>query len=156
MKAGRMKNHVRSYHVCSATLISCTLHARCAMENLQFISKHPVAMNSVFLGTFPPPTCSVINSRCSAHILFTNQVYALFVIFSRKPRLIKFSTLGLFQIHRAQDKYGCTMETSQNIRKGMRSGRSTRPEPQSDWDSFSLTTGIPKDPKGVFLFPRKR
>jgi hypothetical protein len=45
------------------------------------------------------------------------------------------------------------METSQNIRKGARSGRITRPEPQSDWDSFSLTTGIPKDTKGVFPLP---
>jgi hypothetical protein len=48
---------------------------------------------------------------------------------------------------------GCTMETSQNIRKGMRSGRSAKPEPQSDWDSFFLTTGIPKDPKGDFPLP---
>jgi hypothetical protein len=45
------------------------------------------------------------------------------------------------------------METSQNIRKGARSGRSTRPEPQSDWDSFLLTAGIPKDPKGDFPLP---
>jgi hypothetical protein len=45
------------------------------------------------------------------------------------------------------------MATSQNIRKGARSGRISRPEPQSDWDSFSLTTGIPRDTKGVFPLP---
>jgi hypothetical protein len=43
------------------------------------------------------------------------------------------------------------METSQNIRKGARNGKITKPKPQSDWDSLSLTTGIPKDTKGVFL-----
>jgi hypothetical protein len=48
------------------------------------------------------------------------------------------------------------MATSQNIKKGTRSGRITRPEPQSDWDSFSLTTGIPKDKRGFFLYPRER
>jgi hypothetical protein len=99
MKAGRMKNHgVRIMYALQP--LSTVLYMRgCAMENLQSILKHPVAMNSVFLGTFPPPACSVINSRCSACILFANRVYALFVISSRKPRLIEFSALGLFQIH---------------------------------------------------------
>jgi hypothetical protein len=45
------------------------------------------------------------------------------------------------------------MATSQNMKKGTRSGRIARPEPQSDWDSFSLTTGIPKDKKGIFPLP---
>jgi len=45
------------------------------------------------------------------------------------------------------------METSQNIRKGMHSRIITRPEPQKYWDSFSITTSIPKDPKGVFSLP---
>jgi hypothetical protein len=45
------------------------------------------------------------------------------------------------------------MATSQNKKKGTCSGRIARPEPQSDWDSFSLTTGVPKDKKGVFPSP---
>jgi hypothetical protein len=45
------------------------------------------------------------------------------------------------------------MVTSQRINKGVKSGRITRPEPQSDWDSFSLTTGIPKDKRGIFPLP---
>jgi hypothetical protein len=47
------------------------------------------------------------------------------------------------------------METSQNIRKGVRSSRMARTQPPKDWDSFSLTIGIPKDPKGVFPLPAK-
>jgi hypothetical protein len=45
------------------------------------------------------------------------------------------------------------METSQSMKKGTHSGRITRPEPQSDWDSFSLTTGIPKDKREIFPLP---
>jgi hypothetical protein len=45
------------------------------------------------------------------------------------------------------------MLTSQNIKKGMQSGRIAITEPQSDWDSFSLTKGIPKDKRGIFPFP---
>jgi hypothetical protein len=43
------------------------------------------------------------------------------------------------------------MATSQNVRKGTQSGRSARNETQSDWDSFSLIAGTPKDPKGFSL-----
>jgi hypothetical protein len=45
------------------------------------------------------------------------------------------------------------METSQDLKKGTRSGMITIPEPQSGWDSFSLTTGILKDKKGSFPLP---
>jgi hypothetical protein len=45
------------------------------------------------------------------------------------------------------------MMTSKNIRKGVRSGISARPYPQSIWDSFLLTTGIPKNPKGFYPLP---
>lgn len=62
-------------------------------------------MNSVFPGTIPPPTHSVINFRRSASILLTRQAYALFVVLSRKPGLIKFPALDPCQLHRAQDKY---------------------------------------------------
>jgi hypothetical protein len=155
MKVGRMKNH----DVCimyvlqplSAVIYTCG----CSMENLQSILKHPVAMNSVLLGTFSPPACSVINFRCSAHILFTNYFYALFVIFSRKPRFIEFLPWAFSRSTARKTNMGCTMESSQNIRKGARSGRSTRPEPQSDWDSFSCIACTPKDPKGVLPLPAK-
>jgi hypothetical protein len=104
------------------------------MENLQSVSKHPVAMNSMFLGMFSPPACSVINFTFSARILFTNQVYALFVIFSHKPKLIEFMPWAFTKSTARKTNMGCTMETSQNVRKGMQSGRSARPEPQRDWD----------------------
>jgi hypothetical protein len=45
------------------------------------------------------------------------------------------------------------METSQNMKKGTRSGRIARPQPQSDWDSFFLITGIPKDEREIFPSP---
>jgi hypothetical protein len=41
------------------------------------------------------------------------------------------------------------MENFQSINKGARSGIISKPDPQSDWDSFSLTTGIPKDKRGI-------
>jgi hypothetical protein len=45
------------------------------------------------------------------------------------------------------------METSQNMNKGTHSGRITRLEPQSDWDSFSLRTGFPKGEREIFPSP---
>jgi hypothetical protein len=45
------------------------------------------------------------------------------------------------------------METSQNMKKSTCSGRIAKPHPQSDWDSFSLTTCIPKDKKWIFPLP---
>jgi hypothetical protein len=75
---------------------------RCAAENIQFTSKHPVAMNSVFPGMFPPLTHSVIKSGCSACILFTSQAYALFVVSSCKPGLIEIPASGPYRIHRTE------------------------------------------------------
>jgi hypothetical protein len=77
----------------------------CVMENLQFDLKHLVAMNSVFLGTIPPSTRSVINPRGSAPILFMKSDSCSVCKFSRRPRLIKFSILGIRRIHCVQDKY---------------------------------------------------
>jgi hypothetical protein len=48
---------------------------------------------------------------------------------------------------------GRAMVTSKNIRKGTQSGIIARSEPQSNWDSFSLTKGIPKDTNGFFPLP---
>jgi hypothetical protein len=153
MKVGRMKN-------CSVCImyalqpLSLVLYTRgCAMENPQFDSKHPVIMNSIFLSTIPPSVRSVIKSRCFAPILFVKSGSCIVLNFSCKPRLIKFFALDLCWIHRVQDKYWCAMATSQNIRRGAKSCRITRPEPQSDWDLFLLTTVIPKDPKGLSPLP---
>jgi len=100
-----MKNH--DDHIMYALWpISAALYMHiCAMENLQFISKHPVAMNLVFLDTSPPPAYSVIKFRCFACILFANQAYALCVVFSRKPRLSRITALVSCLIRRVQDKY---------------------------------------------------
>jgi hypothetical protein len=87
MGAGRMKNHgVRITY--ALQLLSVVLYT-CwgAMEDLRFISKHPVAMNSVFSGTIPPLACSIINSIFSACIPFANQAYALFVSLLASPGL---------------------------------------------------------------------
>jgi hypothetical protein len=65
MKAEGMKNHgVRIMHALQ-TLSPVFYMWGCAMENLQFDSKHPVAMNSLFSGTIPPSSRLVINFRCS-------------------------------------------------------------------------------------------
>jgi hypothetical protein len=105
MGVGRMKNHgVRITY--ALQLLSVVLYTRWgAMEDLQFVLKHPVTMNLVLSGTILPPSCSVINSICSSRIPFANRAYALFVVCSRKPRFINFSALGPCQIHRAPDKY---------------------------------------------------
>jgi hypothetical protein len=50
---------------------------------------------------------------------------------------------------------GRAMVTYQNMKKGTHSGRITRLEPQNDWDSFSLTTGITKYKKGIFPSPTR-
>jgi hypothetical protein len=48
------------------------------------------------------------------------------------------------------------MVTSQSTRKGTRSSRTARSEPQRDWDSFSPAAGIPKDVKGTILLPTEK
>jgi hypothetical protein len=45
------------------------------------------------------------------------------------------------------------MMTSQNKKKGTRSSKIAKLEPQSDWDSSSLAAGVPKDKNGVFPSP---
>jgi hypothetical protein len=45
------------------------------------------------------------------------------------------------------------MATPQNTKKGTHSGRITRPEPQSDWDSFPLRKGIPKEEREISPSP---
>jgi hypothetical protein len=95
MKARKMNNHgVRIMYALQS--LSPVLYTRgCAMENLQFNSKHLFAMNSVFLGTIPPFAQSVINYRCSTPILFVKSNSFSICKFSRKPRLIEFSASGI-------------------------------------------------------------
>jgi hypothetical protein len=104
MKVGRMKNH--SVHIMyDLQPLSPVLYTQgCSMENLQFNSKHPATMNSMFLGTIPLPTRSIINSRCYAPILFAKSYSCYVYKFSCKPRSITFFALGIRRIHRVQEK----------------------------------------------------
>jgi hypothetical protein len=77
----------------------------CVTENIQFISKHPIVMNSVF-----PGTNSTSYLLCyKFHMLWMHSIPQLGLctvyIFSRKPSLIKFFSLGPCQMFQAQDKY---------------------------------------------------
>jgi hypothetical protein len=101
MKAGRMKNRGVRIMYALQPLSPVFYTQGCAMENLQFDSKHPVTMNSVFLGTIPPFARLVINSRCSTPILFAKSYLCSVCKFSPKPKLIEFSALGIRRIHRA-------------------------------------------------------
>jgi hypothetical protein len=86
-----MKNHgVRiMYDLQLLSPVPCP--RRCVMEDLQFNSKHPVAMNSMFLDTIPLSAQSVINSRCYALILSAKLDSYSRYKFSRRPRLIELS-----------------------------------------------------------------
>jgi len=101
------------------------------MEDLWFILKHPVAMNSMFSGTIPPPSYSVVNSIFSARIPFTNQAYALFLALLASPILSSFLLWACAKSIAHRKNTRCTMETSQNIRKSAQSGRNIGPEPQN-------------------------
>jgi hypothetical protein len=71
---------------------------------------------------------------------------------SREPSLIKFFFFFFFGPSSSSPRIRqirCrTMGTPQNIRRGTRSSRSTRLEPQNAWDSFLLAAGIPEASKG--------
>jgi hypothetical protein len=67
---------------------------------------------------------------------------------SREPRLINFLPQALTKSPIHKTYTCCTMGTPQNIKKGTRSSISSRPEPQSGWDSFLLVAGTPEVSKG--------
>jgi hypothetical protein len=94
----------------------CTMHALqtlspvfymrgCAMKNLQFDSKHPVAMNSLFSGTIPPSARLVINFRYSTPISVVKPRPHSVCNFPCQFRLIKIPSLCICRIHRAQNTY---------------------------------------------------
>jgi hypothetical protein len=57
-------------------------------ENIRLALKPPVTMDSVSPGMIPSLAHPVINSGCSACILFTSQVYALSVILPASPEFL--------------------------------------------------------------------
>ena len=120
----------------------------CATKKIQFSLKHPVAMNSIFPGTFPPSSLSIINYGCSSCILLTNQDYALLVVRRSSSNWSSFPlrSLAKFPAHKIDTCH--IMGTPQNIRRGMGSSRSARLEPQSAWDSFLLAVRISEVSKG--------
>jgi hypothetical protein len=94
MKSERMKNH-GAHITYTLQLLSVVLYMprsvpiiRMCCENLRLASKPPVTMDSVSPGTIPSLACPIINSGCSACILFTSQVYALSVILPTSPEFL--------------------------------------------------------------------
>jgi hypothetical protein len=126
-----MKN--RSIHITYALQLLSVVLYTCwgTMEDIWFNSKHPVAMNLVFADTFPPPACSIINSIFLACIPFTNQDYTLFVALLASPGLSSFLPWPRANSIAYRTNTCCTMETPQNIRKSVRSGKNVGLEPQN-------------------------
>jgi hypothetical protein len=94
MKSERMKNH-NARITYALQLLSVVLYTPQSVpvmwmcyENIRLASKPPVTMNSVSPGTIPSFTGLVINFGCSACILFTSQVYSLFVILPVSPEFL--------------------------------------------------------------------
>jgi hypothetical protein len=117
-------------------------------ENLRLASKPPVTMDSMSPGTIPSLARPIINFDRSACILFTIQVYALYVIIPASPeclvagKSIAFNcvtNLGKSRlpplvhakstVRRTNTR--CTMASSQSIRKGAWGSRNVGPEPQN-------------------------
>jgi hypothetical protein len=97
-----------SHKFCSTYQLYFTLpkvHSshECVTKNIQFSSKPPVTMNSVFLDTIPPLTHSTINFGGSAYSLVTSQSYALCNA-SHEPTLIKIPASRPYRIHCMQNK----------------------------------------------------
>jgi len=88
-------------------------------------------MHSMSSGMFSSLVRSVINSECSACILFTSRFYALPAILLASPGQLRLLPLARAKSTACRTNMRFTMMTSQNIRKGARSGRNARPEPQS-------------------------
>ena len=105
MKAEEIKNRDVCIMYVLQPLVPVPYTQGCAMENLQFDSKYPVAMNSPFLGTFPPSARFVIIPRVPAPMLFVKSDSGSICKFSRRPRLIEFFSLGIRPIYYVQDRY---------------------------------------------------
>jgi hypothetical protein len=98
--------------------------------NIHLSSKPPVTIVSVFPGTIEFLTRPIINFGCSSCILITNQDYALHVILLMSPGQSILLPWAHAKYTACRTNIHCTMATSQNIRKGVRSGRNTGPDPQ--------------------------
>jgi hypothetical protein len=77
----------------------------CAIENIQFDSKHLVAMNSHFYGMIPPSSRIVINFRCSVPISVVKLGSHSVCNSPCQSRLIKIPSLCICRIHRAHNTY---------------------------------------------------
>jgi hypothetical protein len=144
----------RSYHVCSATLIACTLHMGMfhGKYEIQFETSSFHELTILWHDSSFHPICYKYQMFCT-HVVREIRFRVVSVSFLVVPGRSNSPFWASTRYTTRKINTGRTMETSQNMKKGTRSGRITKPEPQSDWDSFSLTTGIPKDKKGFFLYP---
>jgi hypothetical protein len=95
MNSERMKNHGACITY-TLQLLSVVLYmprsvlvARMCCENIRLALKPLVTMDSMSLGMITALTYPVINFSCSACILFTSQVYALFVILPTIPEFLE-------------------------------------------------------------------
>jgi hypothetical protein len=120
-------NSYHMYFAHSEVYLSC----RCLAKIFRLASKPPVTMDSVSLCTFSNLACPIINFECSTGILFTSQVYALLVILLASPGQLRLPPLACAKSTAHRTNTCCTMTTSQNIRRGTRSGKNVGPEPQT-------------------------
>jgi hypothetical protein len=118
-------------------------------KNIQARLKPPVTMNSVSPGTFPSLAHPIINSEHSTCIMFISQVYASPVILLASPGQLRLPPLAHTKSTARRTNTRCTMTTSQNIRKGARSGRNVGPEPQ-------ILTLVNEDPEVRASFEQVR
>jgi hypothetical protein len=102
----------------------------CTTKIFKLALKILVSMNSMSLGMFPSLTHPIINSKHSTDILFIIQIYTSPIILLSRPDQLRLLPLARTKSTARRTNTGCTMTTSQNIRKGVRSGRNAGPEPQ--------------------------
>jgi hypothetical protein len=98
MKVEGMKNHGICITYALQPLSPVPYMQGCVMENMQFNSKHLIAMNLVFFGTILPFSQCVINPRGSTPIFFAKSDSGSICKFYHRPRLIEFSILGIRSI----------------------------------------------------------
>jgi hypothetical protein len=137
-------------------IVSPALHTRgFSMNNLMVEFKLLVAINSLMSCSFSSLCRFAINLRCST------------CFSSRRTWPKLFVTVSFFQSNCFRDvpQYICSKKLradytlvmpwqfSQSMGKGTRSGRTTRSEPQRDWNSFAPATTIPRNLEGSIFSP---
>jgi len=125
----------------------------CAMENLQFNSKHPIIMNLLSSSTNSPSSWLVINFRCSTPISFMKPSLHSVCNFPCHFRSIKILSLCICQIDHAQSTYSLRHGHFPEYKERWQSRRIANSRPQNDWESLSPTTSNPKGVKGVIPLP---